>query len=247
MATVARAPGQTSAYAANQGFFVKVAWILAGIIVVGFAQNALLGRVDIPRVPLWVHVHGLLMLSWLGLLITQNRLAAQGDLARHRQLGRIGAVLVCAILLVASFTSMMSLLLHRWPPFFTPSFFLAMTLSDSLAFAALVLAGIAYRADTETHRRLITGGTIVILEPAFGRLLPMPLIGGETGEWIVMVIQLGFVVAIALEDRKSLGRVLPATRALALVIVGTHALMTLLGHSPAVMAVAATIAGTRGA
>ena len=247
MATVATAPGQGAAYAVNQGFFVKVAWILAGIIVLGFAQNAAMGRVDIPRVPLWVHLHGLLMLAWLGLFITQNRLAAQGDLARHRQLGRIGAVLVCAILLVANFTSMMSLMLHRSPPFFTPSFFLALTLTDSLAFAGLVLAGIANRADTETHRRLITGGTIVILEPAFGRLLPMPLIGGETGEWIVMAIQLGFVAAIALQDRKSLGRVLPATRAVALVIVGAHGLIALLGHSPAVMDVAATIAGTRSA
>lgn len=247
MASVAAAPGQAGGYAANQGFFVRVAWILAGIIVVGFAQHALMGRVDIPRVPIWVHLHGVMMLAWLGLFVTQNRLAQQGDLARHRQLGRIGAVLVCAILLMGWFTGVMALMLHRSPPFFTPSYFLALTTIDSLAFAGLVLTGIARRADTETHRRLITGGSIVILEPAFGRLLPMPLIGGETGEWIVMAIQLGFVAAIALQDQRTRGRVLPATMAVAAVVVGAHCLVALLGHTPAVTDLAAVLGGARGA
>ncbi|HEY6869682.1 MAG TPA: hypothetical protein VI199_07995 [Novosphingobium sp.] len=246
MASVAATPGQTAGYAASQGFFVKVAWILAGIIVFGFAQHAALGRVDIPRVPVWVHLHGLVMLGWLGLFVTQNRLAQQGDLARHRQLGQIGAVLVCAILLLGWFTGVMSLMLHRSPPFFTPSYFLALTTVDSLVFAGLVLSGIARRADTETHRRLITGGTIIILEPAFGRLLPMPLIGGETGEWIVMVIQLGFVAAIALQDRRTLGRVMPATLAVAGVVVAAHGLIALLGHTPAVIHLAGEIRAARG-
>lgn len=246
MATRADGPGQAAGYAANQGFFVKFAWLLAGIIVIGFAQHAALGRVDIPRVPVWVHAHGVLMLGWLALFVTQNRLAARGDLARHRQLGRIGAGLVVAIMLLTWFTAVMSLVLHRSPPFFAPGFFLAQTVLDSVAFAGLVLAGITRRADTETHRRLITGGTIVILDPAFGRLLPMPLIGGEPGEWIVMVIQLAFVAVIALQDRKTRGRVLPATRAVAAVIVLTHGLIVLLGHSGPVIDLAATLGAARG-
>lgn len=247
MASVATAPRPAADYAASQGFFVKVAWILAGIIVVAFAQNAAMGRVDIPRVPVWVHFHGILMLAWLGLFITQNRLAQRGDLARHRRLGRIGAVLVCAIMLLAWYTGAMSLALHRSPPFFTPSYFLALTVIDSLAFAGLVLAGVARRRDTELHRRLITGGTIVILEPAFGRLLPMPLLGGETGEWVIMLIQLGFVAAIAWQDRRSHGRVLPVTLTVAGVIVAAHCLVSLLAYSPAVIALAGSIASARGA
>jgi len=242
MATIAAETARIS-YRDSQPFFVKLAWILAAIIVVGFAQNAALGRVDIPRVPVWVHVHGLLMLGWLGLFVSQNRLAASGNLRLHRKLGWIGAFLVCAIVGVACFTGVMSLALHRFPPFFSASYFLALTLVDTLAFGGLVFAGISNRRDTETHRRLMMGGTIVILEPAFGRLLPMPIIGGETGEWITMAIQLCFVGAIALHDRRTLGRVHPATVSVGLVVALAHIVVTLASRSAPVIALAGQIAG----
>ena len=246
MATIAaaQAPSSTApSYAASQGFFVKLAWVLSAIIVVGFAQNAALGRVNIPAVPIWVHLHGLLMLAWLGLFITQNRLAASGNLALHRRLGWIGAFLICAIAGVAYFTGTMSLALHRYPPFFTAPFFLALTTVDTTAFAGLVLAGITNRRDTETHRRLIAGGTIVILEPAFGRLLPAPLLGGELTEWIVMAIQLGVVALIARHDRKTLGRIHPATFSVAVVIALAHVVVSVAAKSPPVIAFAHRIAG----
>lgn len=242
MATMAAAPARTS-YSASQPFFVRLAWVLAGIIVVGFAQNAALGRVDIPAVPVWVHLHGLLMLAWLALFVTQNRLAASGNLALHRKLGRVGAVLVCLIVGLALYTGVMSLVLHRYPPFFTPAFFLALNVVDALSFGGLVIAGISQRRNTEAHRRLIAGGTIIILEPAFGRLLPAPLIGGELTEWIVMAIQLGVVAVIARHDRKTLGRVHPATLAVGGIVVAGHVLVSLAARNPAVIALAERVAG----
>jgi len=242
MATAAAAPASSS-YVDSQPFFVRLAWILSAIIVVGFAQNAALGRVNIPAIPVWVHLHGLLMLSWLGLFITQNRLAANGNLALHRRLGWVGAFLVCAIVGVACFTGVMSLALHRYPPFFTAPYFLALTLIDTTAFGGLVLAGITNRRETETHRRLIMGGTIIILEPAFGRLLPAPIIGGELTEWIIMAIQLGFVGLIALNDRKTLGRVHTATFSVGVVVALAHVLVSLASKSGPVIALAQRITG----
>jgi FtsH-binding integral membrane protein len=242
MATAAAAPASSS-YVDSQPFFVRLAWILSAIIVVGFAQNAALGRVNIPAIPVWVHLHGLLMLSWLGLFITQNRLAASGNLALHRRLGWVGAFLVCAIVGVACFTGVMSIALHRSPPFFTAPYFLALTLTDMLSFGGLVLAGVTNRRDTETHRRLIMGGTIVILEPAIGRILPAPLLGGELTEWIVMVIQLGVVGLIALNDRKTIGRVHTATFSVGVVIALTHVLTSLAAKSGPVIALAQRITG----
>lgn len=244
MATLAAAPASApQSYSASQPFFVKLAWILSGIIVFGFAQNAALGRVNIPAVPIWVHLHGLAMLAWLALFVTQNRLAASGNLALHRRLGWVGAFLVCAIVGLASFTAVMSLSLHRFPFFFTAPFFLALTTIDTLAFGGLVLAGIVNRHDTETHRRLIMGGTIVILEPAFGRLLPAPLIGGEMTEWVVMAIQLGVVALIARHDRRTLGRVHAATFSVGAVIALAHVLISLAARSGPVIGLAQRIAG----
>jgi len=242
MATAAATPASSS-YSASQPFFVRLAWILSIIIVVGFAQNAALGRVNIPAVPYWVHLHGLAMLAWLGLFVTQNRLAASGNLALHRKLGRIGAVLVCVIVGLACFAGVMSLVLHRYPPFFTAPFFLSLVMVDTLAFGGLVLAGVVNRRDTETHRRLIAGGTIVILEPAFGRLLPAPLLGGELTEWIVMAIQLGFVAAIALHDRKTLGRIHGATASVGAVVALSHVLVAFAAQTGPVIGLAQRLTG----
>lgn len=241
MATLAAQP-DNAGYSTDQSFFVKLAIALAAIIVFGFAQNAALGRVNIPAMPIWVHLHGIAMLGWLGLLVTQNRLAASGNLALHRRLGWIGAFLVCAIVGLACFAGVMALGLHRTPPFFSDAYFISLVTIDTLAFAGLVLAGVVNRADTQTHRRLILGGTIVLLEPALGRLLPMPLLGGETGEWVVMVIQLGFVGLMALHDRKVLGRVHPATASAGLVVALSHVLVSLASRAAPVIALAASIA-----
>jgi len=240
MATLA-AGHEAGSYSADQSFFVKLAWVLAAIIVFGFAQNAALGRVDIPAVPIWVHLHGLAMLGWLALFISQNRLAASGNLALHRTLGWLGAFLVCAIVGLASFSGVMAIALHRVPPFFPDAYFLPLTQIGTLTFAGLIFAGVANRRDTQTHRRLMMGGTIAILEPALGRLLPMPILG-LTGEWIILVIQLGFVGAIALQDRKTLGRIHPATFSAGLVIALAHVVISLAAQSAPVISLAARLA-----
>lgn len=232
---------ESGSYSSDQPFFVKLAWILAAIIVFGFAQNAALGRVDIPAVPIWVHLHGLAMLGWLTLLVVQNRLAASGNLALHRTLGWLGAFLVCAIVGLACFSGVMALALHRVPPFFPDAYFLALTQIGTLTFAGLIFAGIANRRDTQTHRRLMLGGTIGILEPALGRLLPMPILG-LTGEWIIMAIQLGFVGVMALHDRKTLGHVHPATFSVALVMALYHVVISLAAQSAPVISLAERIA-----
>lgn len=233
-----QATTRQTGYASNQQFFVGLAWLCAAIIVIGFVQNAALGRVDIPLVPRRVHLHGVLMLGWLGLLITQNRLALKGNLTLHRQLGWLGAGLVGAIVLLSGLASVLALVEHRFPPFFTPAYFLALGAGEAGSFAGLVLAGIALRRDTESHRRLISGSTLVLLEPALGRLLPMPLIGGEVGQWVILLIQLGFVAFIAREDRRSLGRVQPATQAVGAVLVLTHGLVSLGSRLPLVEVIA---------
>src|SRR3546814_4480487 len=75
------------------------------------------------------------------------------------------------------FTGIASLVLNRFPPFFTPPYFLALTVTESLVFGAMVAWAIRRRRATDWHRRLMIGATIVILEPALGRLLPIPMMG----------------------------------------------------------------------
>jgi len=227
-------------YRGDQSFFVKFAIFLAVLIVFGFAQHAALGRVDLATVPVWVHLHGLLMLAWLGLFVTQNRLAANGNLALHRKLGWIAAYLVVAIVALSCFSGVLAIKRHAVPTFYTDAYFLALTQTYAVVFGGLVYAAITRRTQTEYHRRLMMGAMILITEPALGRLLPMPLMVGW-GDWVVLAIQLAMVGMIALHDRRVLGRIHPATATSGAIIAMTHVFIEVASRNAEVGQIAASI------
>lgn len=223
-------------------FWHRMAIGLAVFIVFGFLQFALRGFVDPVAAPFWVHVHGVAMLAWLALLIAQPTLVSRDNLARHRQLGRIGGLLALFITLLGIFTGIASLMLGRFPPFFTPPYFLALTVTESLVFGAMVGWAIRRRRATDWHRRLMIGATIVILEPALGRLLPIPLMG-PWAEPAIALCQLAVVAIVAGYDRRSRGAVHPATWAVVAVVIATRVAISLLAMTPPVIALAERQAG----
>lgn len=228
-------------YSVDQSFFVKLAIGLAALTVTGFVLNAALGRVDIAAVPVWIHLHAVAMLAWLALFVVQNRLAAGGNIALHRKLGWAGAFLVCAIVGLTCFSGVMAVALGRQPPFFSPPYFLALVETEAVVFAGLVFAAISSRGDTQTHRRLMFGATIVAADPGISRILPMPLLG-PWGPWTALVVQMAFVAAMAVHDRKVLGRVHAATFTAGLVVALSHVVVTLAARSAPVIELAARIA-----
>lgn len=223
-------------------FWHRMAIGLAIFIVFGFLQFALRGFVDPVAVPFWVHLHGAAMLAWLALLIVQPTLVSQGNLALHRRLGWIGAALAIVITGLGIFTGLASLVLNRFPPFFSPPYFLALTTVESLVFGLMVAAAVRRRHTTAWHRRLMIGATIVILEPALGRILPMPLMIGWS-DIPVGLIQLGVVGIIALYDRRTLGRVHPATKAIAMIVIAVRVTIYMAAMTPPVIALAQRLAG----
>jgi len=223
-------------------FWHRMAIGLAIFIVFGFLQFALRGFVDPVAAPFWVHVHGVAMLAWLALLIIQPTLVSRDNLALHRKLGWAGAALAMLITCLGIFTGVASLVLNRFPPFFTPPYFLALTTIESLVFGLMVWAAVRRRHTTAWHRRLMIGATIVILEPALGRILPMPLMIGWA-DIPIGLIQLGVVGIVALYDRRTLGRVHPATKAIAAIVIAVRVTIYVLAMTPPVIALAERLAG----
>ena len=223
-------------------FWHRMAIGLAIFIVFGFLQFALRGFVDPVAAPFWVHLHGVAMLAWLALLIVQPTLVSRDNLVLHRRLGWIGAGLALFITGLGIFTGLASLALNRFPPFFSPPYFLALTAVESLVFGLMVWAAVRRRHTTAWHRRLMIGATIVILEPALGRILPMPLMIGWS-DIPIGLIQLGVVGIIALYDRRTLGRIHPATKAIAAIVIAVRVTIYLLAMTPPVIALADRLAG----
>jgi FtsH-binding integral membrane protein len=223
-------------------FWQRMAIGLAAFIILGFAQFALRGFVDPVAAPFWVHLHGVLMLAWLALLVAQPTLVARQNLALHRRLGWVGALLAIAITALGVFTGLASLVLGRFPPFFLPPYFLALTVIESLVFGLMVWAAVRRRNRTDWHRRLMIGATIVILEPALGRILPMPLMIGWS-DIPIGLIQLAVVGIIALHDRRTLGSVHPATKAIAAIVIAVRITIYLAALTPPVIALADRLVG----
>lgn len=242
--SIASVPGaalRPRALAREEAFFIRMATGLALFIVFGFAQFQARGMVDIGRFPWVVHAHAAAMLGWLALSVAQPRLAGRHARSWHRRLGWAGAGLLPAIVVFASLTGIAAVRYDFVPPFFTAAYFLALIHVSVLAFAGMVAWAISLRRRSDWHRRLMIGSTVLLMEPALGRLLPMPLLGGW-GEWLAMALQLAALGFLVGHDRRTLGRVHPATLAGAAAVVGTHVAVELAAMAPPVVALAAGIA-----
>lgn len=222
-------------------FFLRMIVGISAIIVLGFLQFAARGYSNYSTAPLWVHAHGVVMLAWLGLLIVQSSLVQRGQVMLHRQLGILGVILAAALIVLGMFTAQRAIALHRVPPFFTDAFFLSLTHVGLLFFAGMIVAAVANRNRPEWHRRLMIGALVLLMEPAFGRLLPMPLMG-PWGEWVIMAIQLATLALVMRHDRKRFIAVHPATTISALVVVAAHVAVTLAAMTPFFIDSAAGIA-----
>lgn len=156
-------------------FFRISALVMAVLIVTAFTVQFLAGRSSLSARPL-VHAHGLAFMGWVVLFTVQAWLGARGALALHRRLGRLAAAWV-ALLVVMGFWITIDNVQHGLAPFFfQPQYFLIANPLTVLAFAALVTAAVRLRARTDWHARLQIGAMAMILGPAFGRLLPAPLL-----------------------------------------------------------------------
>lgn len=229
-------------YMADQGFFVRYAVVLAVFIIFGFFQFAMRGFSNPAEAPPIVHLHGGLMVGWLGIFVAQNLLIHRGQLPIHRKLGWTAAALVPVIAVTGIWVGYNAVAMHRVPPFFSNSYFLVLTAVSSLVFAATVGWAVTLRRQVQWHRRVMLGAMFILLEPALGRLLPMPLFG-MWGEWIVLVFQLVFVAILARHDRKVLGEIHPATKAIAAILVMAHVLVEALAILPPLATFAQRVAG----
>lgn len=231
-------------FLSDQSFFTRYAIILVAIIMFGFIQFQLRGFANFRTAPLFLHVHAIVMVSWLALFVVQNWLAQSGNISLHRTMGWAGAALAATVVIVGSYTGITAIRLDMIPPFFSAPQFLAITQVGAATVGGLVAYAIVRRKQTDWHRRLMLGSLILISEPAFGRLLPMPLVGGEAGEWIIAAIQLVMVWILARHDRRQLGATHAATKIVAAVVVLSHALVSVLTYTPQVAALAQAVAAS---
>jgi hypothetical protein len=219
-------------------FFFVMALVLAATVVAGFGTWALRGNIQFP-VPLYVHLHGLVFLTWIGLFITQTFLIRADNMVRHRAVGRFAVVWALVMVTVGLYTAFHAVMYGRVPPVFTTPIFLALSFMELVTFVILLGTAIALRKQTAWHRRLMLGATVAVLSPAWGRIL---ILLGQRGGPILMVALLSYIVAGMVADMVIRGKIHPAYFVVVLAIVVENLGIPVLAGTAPVVALAHSLA-----
>ncbi|MFG6284306.1 hypothetical protein [Sphingomonas sp. S6] len=190
----------------ENSFFVRSALVMATITFIGFASNFVLGRVHASALPLHVHLHALLFATWMALYVAQTMLANRAAMRLHRRLGWAATALAAILVPLGIAVTLIAIRRHSVPFFFPVPVFLAINVFGLLGFSGLFAAAIMMRRRREWHPRLMVCAAAMLSAPAFGRLLPMPLLG-NWGPLAITIAVLAYPVAGMVHDRNSRGGV----------------------------------------
>ena len=213
----------------DERFFLKSAMIMAIIIAAAFSIQLWMGRSTFAS-PVRVHVHAVLFMGWVAIYLMQNSLVAVGRIDLHRKLGWVAAGWMVAMVVSGLVVTVAVVRSGTVPFFIQPLHYLIFDPVAVATFAGLTTAAILLRRRTEWHRRLHFCGMTILIGPAFGRLLPMPLLQPWAWE-AAFAVALLFPIAGVRADIKRGGRVHPAWRWGIGAIIGSFALTQAVTYS----------------
>ena len=227
MATLAPLTDQP---AVSERFAAKMAIAMALTVVLGFSTQLAMGRSTFASPPR-VHIHAVVFMGWVAIFLVQSQLATRGPLALHRKLGWLATGWVGLMVVMGFVVTFAMARAGHVPFFFRPQQFVIADPLTVLAFAAMTYAAIARRKQTDWHARLHICAMALITGPAFGRLLPMPLLAPYAFE-CAGIATLIFPLAGMIRDKRHLGRVHPAWFVGVAAILGTMLTFNLVAYSP---------------
>lgn len=164
-------PGLKSRIVGDERFFLIASAIMVVVVVAGFLTLLLRG-ISTFAAPWPVHVHAVLFMGWVGFFMMQVWFATTERVHLHRRFGWIAALYMPVLLIVGALILFRMMRSAAVPPFWTYSYFMVMNLMSLLAFAALTIAAIAWRKQTQWHRRLMFCAMAALVITPVNRLTP---------------------------------------------------------------------------
>ena len=164
-------PSLKSRIVGDERFFLIASAIMVVVVVAGFLTLLLRG-ISTFAAPWPVHVHAVLFMGWVGFFMMQVWFATTGRVHLHKRLGWIAAVYMPVLLIVGALILFRMMRNAAVPPFWAYSYFMVMNLMSLLAFAALTIAAIAWRKQTQWHRRLMFCAMAALVITPVNRLTP---------------------------------------------------------------------------
>jgi len=207
----------------GSGFFANAALLMAALVFLSFPLTYYLPVIARSQnFQLLIHIHGLACFAWIALLVWQTRLVAAGRVARHREIGLAGFALSGGLIVTGYWVAQRAGEHRLAQGEAQPWEFTFFNLIDISLFAVLMTGAILLvTRHREWHRRLIYVAAICLVAPALTRwTLKLPLPNSLVLDLLAyLLVTVPFLIALALHDRRVLGRVHAATwTAVALVL-----------------------------
>jgi hypothetical protein len=229
-----------SSRARDARFAVGLAAAMLAINLVGFGPTLYLRPFfDVPPIPLYLYIHGLLGTAWFALLLTQAMLILGRRSAQHRKLGWITVALAAAVLLFGIYTSTnlipRNLALGELSPA-QVALFSGVTAADTASFIyfpTLIGLALRYRKRMDVHMRLMFMASLGIMGPANARIASW---FGEIPNPVLTILFLGIAGAVIVHDVRTRGRPHWATICGVLLVLGLTLGLRLAGVGEAIVA-----------
>lgn len=207
---------------------------LAAVVFVGFARSFFLHPMFPERaVPPegFFTLHGVVFASWFALLVVQASLVTAGRVDLHRKLGAAGVVIAALMVVLGSVGALIA---AKRPGGFVglpvPGLvFLAVPLIEMAMFAVLIALAVIKRADPPSHKRLMVIASASLTAAAFAR---WPVVGDYGPPGFFAATDL-FLIALAIWDWRSRGRLHPVTLWAGGAVILSEPLQLMLGGTSA--------------
>jgi hypothetical protein len=212
-------------------FFGTMAFALLIAVFVGFAPTYYMsGAFDSPALTPSLKVHGFLFSTWMILLGVQTSLIAAGKSAVHRKLGIVGAVLGVLMLVAGGYVAITRarMGLSVPPPGMTMALFLTLPLAMLVVFPVLFGSALWWRHRSDFHKRLVLIATLELVTAAVARW-PGVLALGPIAFFGITDL---FLLALAVYDWRTRGRIHPATLWGGLFLIASQPLRFVVGLTP---------------
>ena len=220
----------------DSAFYLTMAIVSAALVFVGFAPSFYLKSVihaPVPPLTLLTVVHGMVFTVWVALFLTQASLISVGNVALHRQLGIVGAVLFGAMLSLGYSVAITAGHLGHAPPGApAPLAFMALPLIGITGTAVLVATALLMRKQSDWHKRLMLVAMFTLTPPGTARIaIPLGL-ASQAVSIAFGVLELMLVIAMAY-DWSLKKRIHPAYLVGAAVVLTIHVSVAWAFSSPA--------------
>jgi uncharacterized membrane protein YozB (DUF420 family) len=229
-----------SSKAKDARFAVQLALAMLAINLIGFGPTLYLRPLfDVPPIPLYLYIHGVLGTAWFALLLTQAMLIRKRNFAQHRQLGWLTIALATAVLAFGIYTSTnlipRNLALGELSPQ-EVALFSGVTAADMASFIYFpTLIGLAvwYRKRMDVHMRLLLMASLGITGPANARIASW---FGEIPNPVLTILFFSIAGALLVHDVRTRGRPHWATIVGIVMVLGLTLVFRLAGVGDAIVA-----------